>query len=254
MTALRHIIQRPGLMETVLLAAAVNLIIGVTLATSAAMFTGVHGETDTSYALLQMAGALMTVIVLFMIARLRTALWTLGILAYAMIFIGGLVSGLAGDARLYAVGFIVVVGFDKMFNVFIRSLRMRTIPREDLGKTTGLIVMLNNLSQPLAGLLVSAFAGRYGAGTVITALTLVMGVVGLLTGPSGFTGDEFGRRESTIARSGGACAMLDKSLSHRAVISVPAILRAHFHGLALPSPLATLDASSSSCCCSPAAG
>ena len=181
-TALRHIIHRPGLMQAVVLAAAVNLVIGVTLATSAAMVTGVHGETDTAYALLQVAGAVTTVIVLFITAHLAAGLWTLGLVAYVMIFIGGLVSGLAADARLYALGFILVVGFDKMFNVFIRSLRMRTIPRQDLGKTTGLIVMLNNLSQPLAGLLVSAFAGFYGAGVVIAALSLVMGVLGLVVG------------------------------------------------------------------------
>ena len=181
-TALRHLIHRPGLLETVVLAAAVNLIIGVTLATSAAMVTGVHGETDTSYALLQMAGAVMTVIVLFATAHLPAALGTLGLVAYVMIFIGGLLTGLAPDARVYAVGFVLVVGFDKMFNVFIRSLRMRTIPRQDLGKTTGLIVMLNNLSQPLAGLLVSGFAGFYGAGMVIAALSVVMGGLGVVVG------------------------------------------------------------------------
>jgi len=47
-----------------------------------------------------------------------------------------------------------------MFNVFIRTLRMKIIPRQDLGKTTGLIVMLNNLSQPLAGLLVVTILRR----------------------------------------------------------------------------------------------
>ena len=181
-TAMRHIIHRPGLIEAVVLAAAVNLVIGVTLATSAAMVTGVHGETDTAYALLQMAGAVATVIVLFVTAHLPAALGTLGLVAYAMILIGGLVSGLASGAALYAIGFILVIGFDKMFNVFIRSLRMRIIPREDLGKTTGLIVMLNNLSQPLAGLLVGAFAGSFGAGVVIAALSLAMGCLGLGVG------------------------------------------------------------------------
>jgi MFS family permease len=181
-TALQHIVKRPGLLEAVILAAGVNLVIGVTLATSAAMVTGVHGETDTYYALLQMAGAVATVIVLFAIAHLPVALGTLGVVAYVMILIGGIVTGLASHPHVYVLGFILVIGFDKMFNVFIRTLRMRIIPRQDLGKTTGLIVMLNNLSQPLAGLLVSAFAGLYGAGIVISALSFVMGFLGLLVG------------------------------------------------------------------------
>lgn len=179
-TALRHIIERPGLLETILLAAAVNLVIGVTLATSAAMVTGVYGETDTFYALLQTAGAIATVIVLFATAHMPASLQALGLTGYAMIFLGGILTGLASHANLYALGFVLVVGFDKMFSVVIRTLRMMIIPRQDLGKTSGLIIMLNNLSQPLAGLLVSLFAGAHGAGVVIVALSLAMGLLGPL--------------------------------------------------------------------------
>ena len=181
-TALRHIVRLPRLMEVVLLAAAVNLIIGVTLATSAAMVTGIHGETETYYAVLQTAGAIATVIILFAIAHTSASLKTLGLAAYSLIFLGGVVTGLASGPHVYALGFVLVVGFDKMFSVFIRSMRQRIIPRQDLGKTTGLIVMLNNLSQPLAGLIVTAFAGSYGAGGVITVLSLFMGIIGVLVG------------------------------------------------------------------------
>jgi hypothetical protein len=40
--------------------------------------------------------------------------------------------------------------------------------------------MLNNLSQPVAGLLVSLFAGVYGAGAVIVSLSLVTSLLGPL--------------------------------------------------------------------------
>jgi hypothetical protein len=120
------------------------------------------------------------VIILFAIAHVPASLQVWGVIGYAMIFAGGAVSGLASHAHLYALGFVLIVGFDKMFSVFIRSLRMKIIPREDLGKTTGLIIMLNNLSQPLAGLLVSLFAGIYGAGAIIVALSLFMGLLGPL--------------------------------------------------------------------------
>ena len=49
-----------------------------------------------------------------------------------------------------------------------------------IDQATGLIVMLNNLSQPLAGLLVGLFAGMSGAGGVILALSAVMGLTGVL--------------------------------------------------------------------------
>lgn len=182
LTAFDHIIRLKGLKEIVLLTAAVNLIIGITLATSAAMVTGIHGETETYFAILQAAGAVATIIILFATAYLSTSLNLLGGTAYLMIFLGGLVSGLASEANIYALGFLLIIGFDKMFNVFIRSMRMRLIPRQDLGKTTGLIVMLNNLSQPLAGLLVTIFAGICGVGNLIAVLSLFMGMLGILIG------------------------------------------------------------------------
>ena len=75
---------------------------------------------------------------------------------------------------------MVVVGFDKMFSVYIRVRRQAIIPVQDLGKTTGLVVMLNNLSQPLAGLLVGMFAGKAESRAVILALTVGMGLMGAL--------------------------------------------------------------------------
>ena len=54
---------------------------------------------------------------------------------------------------------MLVAGFDKMVNVFIRTLRARMVPLEDPGKTSGIIARLNKLSQYLAGLLVGFLAG-----------------------------------------------------------------------------------------------
>ena len=180
--ALQHLVRLPGLMEVVLLAATVNLVIGVTLATSAAMVTGIHNETETYYAILQTVGAVATVIILFGTAHAPVSLKALGLAAYALIFLGGLITGLASDPNVYAFGFVLIIGFDKMFSVFIRSMRQRIIPRQDFGKTTGLIVMLNNLSQPLAGLLVTLFASQFGAGLVITFLSIFMGTTGVVVG------------------------------------------------------------------------
>ncbi len=179
-TAFRHLVKLPGLLEVVLLAAAVNLIIGVTLATSAAMVIGVHHQDSTYYALLQAAGAIATVAILLTIAHTSMSLKTLGVTAYVTIFVGGVMTGLATDPNIYAVGFLLIVGLDKMFNVFIRSLRQKIIPRRDFGKTTGLVVMLNNLSQPLSGLMITAFAGIYGAHIVV--LSVFMAITGLVVG------------------------------------------------------------------------
>jgi hypothetical protein len=57
--------------------------------------------------------------------------------------------------------------------------RQKIIPAKDYGKTTGVSVLLNNLSQPVAGLLVGALAGTAQTGWVILALCLLMAALGI---------------------------------------------------------------------------
>ncbi|MFD1695036.1 MFS transporter [Roseibium aestuarii] len=168
----------PGLFRPILLAMAVNLVIGVTLATSAAMVTGLQGQDETAYALLQTAGAAATIAVLFLTAHVRLPLALLGGLSYGAITLGAFLTGFGADPVVYAAGFILLTGFDKMFNVYVRTLRKTLIPLADFGKTTGLIVCFNNLSQPLAGLLVTLFAVGADARAVIFAIALFTALVG----------------------------------------------------------------------------
>ncbi len=75
-----------------------------------------------------------------------------------MICAGAVLTGLGAHPLIYAAGFLLIAGFDKMFNIYVRTLRKEIIPPEEFGKTTGVIICLNNLSQPLAGLTVAIFA------------------------------------------------------------------------------------------------
>ena len=178
--AFGHVWRLPGLKRLVALAAGVNLIVGVTLASSAALVTGLHARSAGWYAGLQTLGAIATVLVLLAIARAAFALGTLGGVSYALIFIGGLLTALGSNAWVYGAGFLLVIGFDKMFNVYIRAGRQKIIPPQDYGKTTGVVVMLNNLTQPIAGLLVGLFAGFRETAWLILGLSIAMAVLGVL--------------------------------------------------------------------------
>lgn len=178
-TALAHVLHLPGLKQVIVLAAGENLIIGVTLATSAAMVTGLHHQSGQYYAGLQTAGAIATVIILLAVAHAPWSRKTLGLLSFTAIFAGGLCAGLSPSSWGYAGGFLLITGFDKMFNVYIRSARQQIIPSQDYGKTTGLVILLNNLTQPLAGILVAVFSAPKQTGFVIVGLALCMAVLGL---------------------------------------------------------------------------
>ncbi len=125
-----------------------------------------------------------TIVILFFLARVVLPLRVLGGVGYSMIAIGAFISALSPNLMGYALGFLLIVGFDKMFNVYMRTLRQRVIPPQDFGKTVGVITLLNNLSQPLAGLLVALLAAPLGIRqvilmlTVLTVLTVLTSVIG----------------------------------------------------------------------------
>jgi hypothetical protein len=177
--ALGHIRNLVELKRIITLAVGVNLIIGVTLATSAAMVTGQFAAGKDAYAVLQAVGAVVTIAILFYLARAALPLKLLGGLSYSMIGVGALITAISPNLWVYTVGFLLVTGFDKMFNVYLRSTRQRVIPVQDFGKTVGVITLLNNLSQPLAGLLIALLAAPLGTQTVILLLTGITALLGV---------------------------------------------------------------------------
>jgi MFS family permease len=185
-TALAHVVRLPGLGRLVALAAAENLVIGVTLATSAAMVTGLHHRTGAFYAFVQTAGAVATIVILLLIARVPIPRKALGLVSFLAIVAGGLLAGASPSASGYVAGFLLIVGFDKMFSIYIRSVRQAIIPAKDYGKTLGVVIMLNNLTQPLAGLLVGLFSGNGRMSAVVIAISLAMGVIGAIVVAAGW--------------------------------------------------------------------
>ena len=179
--AAAHLIRLPGLRRLVIQAAGVNLVVGVTLASSAALVTGLHAQSTAWYGALQTAGAVATVLILMGIAHTRIPAQRLGLAGFMLIALGGLLTALSAAAWGYALGFLLVIGFDKMFSIYMRSSRQRIIPASDYGKTTGVMALLNNLAQPLAGLAVGAFAAPWGVARVILALTAAMLALGALS-------------------------------------------------------------------------
>ncbi len=178
--AFGHLLYLPGLKKVIALTALVNLIFGVTLATSASMVTGLYEQSEDFYALLQSVGAICTFVVLLLTGLSRFKLSTIGILAFGGVALGGVITGITSNYWIYLTGYCFVLGFDSMFNVYIRSVRQKIIPPEDYGKTTGVAILFNNITMPISGLLVGLVAAVEYTGFLIlglTAFTLVSGVV-----------------------------------------------------------------------------
>ncbi|KJE36333.1 MFS transporter [Thalassospira sp. HJ] len=179
-TAFSHLIHLPGLKRVIALTASVNLVFGITLATSAAMVTGLHGQSEEHYALLQTVGAAFTIVVLMLVGASSLSVGRIGLISFAGVFLGGVLTAIGPDYWLYMVGFAVVLGFDGMFNIYIRTIRQKIIPARDYGKTTGVIILFNNMTQPIAGLLVGFTGSLAQTSWLILVLSLVMLVSGLV--------------------------------------------------------------------------
>ncbi|MEX3772911.1 MFS transporter [Pseudomonas sp. MYb118] len=178
--AFGHIRQHRALQRIITLAVGVNLIVGGALATSAAMVIGQFSAGKDDYAVLQAAGAGVTIVILFFLARVVLPLRVMGGVGYSMIAAGGLICALSPNLGVYVLGFLLIVGFDKMFNVYMRTIRQQVIPKQDFGKTVGVMTLLNNLSQPLAGLSVALLATKLGVQGVVLFLALLAVVLGIL--------------------------------------------------------------------------
>jgi len=160
--------------------ALVNLLFGSTMATAAAMVTGRFELNPTSYGVLQMMGAITSIIVLALTALnlKRMSIDIIGRLSFTLICLGSVFYATGGSYLIFCLGFMIVLGFDGMFNVYIRTIRQQIIPRSDYGKTTGVVVFLNNITKPLSGLIIGTFGFIASTESIIIAMVTFTAIVG----------------------------------------------------------------------------
>ena len=178
--AFKQVLALPQLLPAILMAFCVNLILGMTLASMAPIYTGLFAQSETAYAVLQALSVFVSVLVLLFISRVSINLYWMGALSFVAICLGALMTSLSQGYLLYLFGFLLIIGFDKMFSVFLRSLRKALIPANNLGKSTGLLILLNNLAQPLAGLIVALLAGVYLLQDLLLYASVLVAILGTL--------------------------------------------------------------------------
>lgn len=175
-----YLFKSKPLQRIVLSTFLLNLIYGTLLAIGAPAVIGYFEKDAANFASLQTAGALASILVLVMIVRLsdRTTPTQLGIIAFICVSLGGFIAGFATHFEVFVIGGMFVLGFDGMFNVYIRTRRMEIIPRQDYSKVMGLLMIVNNVSKPLSGLIVFSLGHWF---TVLEILTFATAFASILT-------------------------------------------------------------------------
>jgi MFS family permease len=172
--AWRIIKVRQSLIFLTLLSISINLIFGITLATAAAMTTGYFERTTMEFGLMQTTTGVFTIICLLAVPFFlkRTTAFHLGVFAYLAVVFCSLVINGTNYFWLYLTCYIAIHAIGGWFNIFIRTERILWIPKPHLGKTIGLIVFFNQLTLPIAGLLVSLTNSEAQAKTLFGVLAL----------------------------------------------------------------------------------
>ena len=169
-----------SLQKLVILAALTNLMIGTTLASSAAIVTGTFQQSDYKFGFLNTGSGLLSLFSFLLVPWFmrRYGLITVARYSYFTMICGTALMAFAPNYIVYALGFAVLLGFCGVFNVCMRTERGTIVPKEHLGKTVALTVLLNQAVIPLSGLLVSKFAPIYGAQNVLLAAGICAGLCG----------------------------------------------------------------------------
>lgn len=183
----RTLLKLPAILGLVGLTMTVNLMVGVGMATSAATTVGVFHQPDKYYAALSAGAGIVGILTFFVVPSLTKRLNPFAALmtSYSLICLGGIGVGLANTFTQYAVSYAVLLGIVGFVNVVIRTERVRRIPREHFAKTIAIIILLNQLSLPAAGLLVTLFTTSFSAqsivlGSVIGSVCAVVLLIPLL--------------------------------------------------------------------------
>ncbi|MCC3767314.1 MFS transporter [Streptomyces sp. UNOC14_S4] len=157
----RGLVAAPVLLSLVGLGMVVNLMVGLAMTTGAALSVGHFKVGNSAFASLQMTVGALSLVTFFLMPWLtrRFSVYRIGAASFAASAFGGLLIGLGGSFPVYVAGYGLCIGLCGLFNVFIRVERLHWIAPEERGRVISFIVLLNQSTMPVAGLLVAVTGG-----------------------------------------------------------------------------------------------
>jgi Na+/melibiose symporter-like transporter len=159
----------------VLLTTIMNVMLGLSLTIAPAVTTGIFDMPDgylgIVYTLSGMTGLISVTATPWLADRFKIS--RVGIGAFLISCAAFLGIGLASSFWAYAAATSILMAMDGAFTVYIRTERARLIPAEQFGSTVGLIVLLNFVPLPFAGLLVASGVSVVGLQALIVSVAVL---------------------------------------------------------------------------------
>jgi hypothetical protein len=160
LVGVRRVMGEPILRDIVAITIVINLLFGLILAVTPAFVVDTLQLSSSYVGVLYTTGGLASVVAL---AATPWLIRVFGLLRVGTVSalvacaaIGA--AGLLADSAAFTAFTIVFLVSESVFTVFIRTVRAHIVPAAEFGVIVSVIVLLNFLSMPLAGLLVAAFS------------------------------------------------------------------------------------------------
>lgn len=198
---LNIIINSKELLWLCLMTVCVNLIWGLSLATGAAVITGAYGKSAAYFGYVQSAVGMACILFISAVYIIinRVSIKVVGLLSCVLICVGSMLIGFGNIYILFLIGYVLTLSLDGVFNVFIRTERLKIIPKEHVGKTIGLLVLINQLSVPLAGLLVARYSVSIGVNNIYLLVGFLTTLVMMLYFGSSYTTKKYNKNLTILS-------------------------------------------------------
>jgi len=167
------------LRDVVLMTMLINLMVGMIMVVAPILLLREYGLEGSYLGVIYTVAALASLLSVTMVPFLvgRIGLLRLGggsAIASCAVFA---LAGVAPHFVVFAAMVIAFMAVESVFTVFIRTVRAQVVPANDFGSVVGVILLLNFLPIPLAGLVV--VASRWTGS--LSAAVLVIGIGALLS-------------------------------------------------------------------------
>lgn len=158
----------------------INLVFAIAASANAYLITGVFRASEAVFGAMNTGAGAIGLLNLLLLPRLMKSwsIYRLGASGFLAMCTGLICMSLAGNVWLYLASFLVAMAGAAWYNVFNRTLRVRAIEREHLGKVIGPFYFVNQLSYPIAGAIAAMIGPVFGIQHILFFTSAMLAAVG----------------------------------------------------------------------------
>lgn len=159
----------------------VNLIYGAALVISVSIVLKFYSLSEAHFGFLQGSAAIISIVTFLFLPGFakKYGISAVGLVSFCLMIFSGLLLSFPARYEIYFVGYAVLMAFDGGFSIYIRTVRSQFIPEEHLGKTVGLMSLMNMCSIPMSAAAVTLLSTSLSPFEIFGVIFSVSAILGM---------------------------------------------------------------------------